>query len=73
MPKHCIRNSLFSIVLLGLLVNNIKHLSFNSLFLHCQSVLVPNEIGSLSVKSMSLHATFEQADHVPIVWVLSEC
>ena len=56
-----------------LLVDDVEHLSLDSLLLENKPILIPNEVGLLGVVSVSLHAAFEQADDIPVVWVLGEC
>ena len=64
--------SFTSLLLVGLLLDDVQHLPLDGFFLEYKSVLVPNEVGVLGVESVLLHATFEQANDVPVIWVLSE-
>ena len=48
------------------------HLALNSFFFEHESVLVPDEIGGLRVVALPLHASFEQANDVAVVGILSE-
>jgi len=54
------------------LVDHIHHLPFNRLFFHLQPILIPNEIWSFSINIVSVHASFQEADNIPIIRVLSE-
>jgi len=63
----------FSFFLLGLLVDDIQHLSLDSFLFEGKSILVPDEVRSFCIIAVSLHAALEQVDDISIIRVLSEC